>query len=159
MSEMDKLQADAVNRARDMYRRSQNYNVNSFPNGYNGNIREQAQKANDTENVAIKNVTGQNVAGQNVAGQKTQRQQIQSAVQKTAEEKPNDTVKEEDTDTKAHENTQATSNLQQSGNIRGDFLDILLSDKERTLIILLIALLNEEGANTSLLLALMYLIM
>lgn len=154
MSEMDKLQADAVNRARDMYRRSQNYNVNSFPNGYNGNIREQSQKANDTENVAIKNVTGQNVAGK-----KTQRQQIQSAVQKPAEEKPNDTVKEEDKDTTFHENTQSTSNLQQSGNIRGDFLDILLSDKERTLIILLIALLNEEGANTSLLLALMYLIM
>ena len=149
MSEMDKLQADAVNRARDMYRRSQNYNVNSFPNGYNGNIREQTQKASDTEKVAVKNVTGQ----------KTQRQQIQSAVQKTAEEKSNDTVKEEDNNTKPHENIETTSNLQQSGNIRGDLLDIILSDKERTLIILLIALLNEEGANTSLLLALMYLIM
>ena len=39
------------------------------------------------------------------------------------------------------------------------FLDVLLSDKERTLIILLLALLSEEKANTSLMLALMYIIM
>ena len=39
------------------------------------------------------------------------------------------------------------------------FLDMLLNDKERTLIILLLALLSEEKANTSLMLALMYIIM
>lgn len=39
------------------------------------------------------------------------------------------------------------------------FLDMLLADKERTLIILLLALLSEEKANTSLMLALMYIIM
>ena len=47
----------------------------------------------------------------------------------------------------------------EKNNSESSFLDVLLADKERTLIILLLALLSEEKANTSLMLALMYIIM
>ncbi len=147
MSEMDKLQADAVNRARDMYRRSQNYNVNSLPNGYNGSMRDQAQKNNSSQNPI-----------QQQSQQKTQRQPMKTTANESAEEVVKEVAEDKIIENATQERKEETQNIQQ-GFHGGDFLDMLLSDKERTLIILLIALLNEEGANTSLLLALMYLIM
>ncbi len=40
MNDMDKMQAEAVNRAREMYsRRSPPYSANGFPSGYNGNMK------------------------------------------------------------------------------------------------------------------------
>ncbi len=42
---------------------------------------------------------------------------------------------------------------------KGDLMDMIMADKERSLIILLILLLSEDGADTTTLLALMYLIL
>ena len=65
----------------------------------------------------------------------------------------NDTVEE---NSAADEKKQDNGANTDSGK---SFLDMLLDDKERTLIVLLLALLSEEKADTSLMLALMYIIM
>ena len=104
MSEIDRMQQDAIDRAREMYsRRTPSYNSGGFPSG-----ESFPQNDNDT-------------------------------VENNAEDKPQETAPKETTSE--------------------SFLDTLLADKERTLIILLLALLNEEKANTSLMLALLYIIM
>lgn len=123
MSDKDKMQADAVNRAREMYRRSQNYNVNNLPNGYNGNIRENHKPSkSDPITPPVIEEDGQEPSVEN---------------QMPIIEESSKTVK-----------------------APSDPLEAFLKDKERALIILLIALLSgEERANTSLVLALMYLIM
>lgn len=138
MNEMDRMQADAANRARDMYRRSQNYqgyNVNSLPNGYNGSMRESKKlRPNDKND-----------------NQESVNETVSETTEEIAENPVSDSLSEKNP-------PQNENNVPLTG-LGGDFLDQLLGDKERTLIILLIALLNEERANTSLLLALMYLIM
>ena len=54
----------------------------------------------------------------------------------------------------------AAGNVQQSSIDRpGDLLNVLWEDKEKTLIILLIILLSEDGADTGVILALMYCIL
>lgn len=120
MSEKDRIQADAVSRAKEMYRRSQNYNVNSLPNGYNGSMRDNHQVPKDDSSAE----------------------------------------KEEQKESSEEEFTVPVSGneVQNSKNV-SDPLEIFLKDKERALIVLLIALLSDERANTSLVLALMYLIM
>lgn len=58
-------------------------------------------------------------------------------------------------------NVKKQENLQQDNNENTkhtDLMDIIMADKERSLIILLIILLTEEKADSSLILALMYLI-
>lgn len=120
MSEKDRIQADAVSRAKEMYRRSQNYNVNSLPNGYNGSMRDNHQV-----------------------------QKGDSAAEKEEQKE----VNEEEAAVPVSENE-----MHYSKNI-SDPLEMFLKDKERALIVLLIALLSDERANTSLVLALMYLIM
>lgn len=124
MSEKDKIQADAVSRAKEMYRRSQNYNVNSLPNGYNGSMRDEHRTPKS-----------------------------EPAAKKPTEKRESPPEHTEDTISPVTEES--------PGNIKSpsDPLDVFLKDKERALIVLLIALLYEERANTSLVLALMYLIM
>lgn len=138
MNEMDRMQADAVSRAKDMYRRSQNhqgYNVSSLPNGYNGNMRE-SKKLQPNENAKSDKGT-------------------KEVISDIAEE----VVKEAVTDSIVESITPQNENNSLPAYSDGDFLDRLLGDKEKTLIVLLIALLSEEKASTSLMLALMYLIM
>ena len=124
MSEKDRIQADAVSRAKEMYRRSQNYNVNSLPNGYNGSMRDEHRTPKS----------------------------------ETAPKKPTEKQEQPSEHT---EKTISPVTEESSGNIKSpsDPLEVFLKDKERALIVLLIALLYEERANTSLVLALMYLIM
>lgn len=122
MSDKDKMQADAVNRAREMYRRSQNYNVNNLPNGYNGNIREN-HKSSKNDPITPP-------------------------------------VIEEEKEASTESQTPIIDESPKTVKAPNDPLEAFLKDKERALIILLIALLSgEERANTSLVLALMYLIM
>lgn len=138
MNEMDRMQADAVSRAKDMYRRSQNhqgYNVSSLPNGYNGNMRE-SKKLQPNENAKSEKGT-------------------KEVISEIAE----DAAKEAVTDSIVETISPQNENNAPLADIGGDFLDQLLGDKEKTLIVLLIALLSEEKASTSLMLALMYLIM
>ena len=120
MSEIDRMQQDAIDRAREMYsRRTPSYNSGGFPSGYNGNIKRRTSSANNR--------------GESFP------QNDNDTVENNAEDKPQETAPKETTSE--------------------SFLDTLLADKERTLIILLLALLNEEKANTSLMLALLYIIM
>jgi len=111
MNDVERMQADAVMRAKEMYnRRTPSYNT-----AFNGNIKYQS-KQTGTQSTPEKKV-----------------EQPQTAEQ----QKPDSNI---------------TANSEQGQN----FFDILLADKERTMIILLIALLGEEKANAPLLLALMY---
>lgn len=124
MSDMDKMQQDAVNRAREMYsRRTPSYHAGTFPSGYNGNIKRRVSAAHRSE---------------------------ESFPQSEPANEENITEEQD----KPQENAEQSEVSKEES-----FLDTLLSDKERTLIILLLALLNEEKADTSLMLALMYIIM
>ena len=138
-NDMDKMQADAVSRAREMYsRRSPGYSANGFPSGYNGNMKTNPNAPAEKHSHS----------GSHQTNSPTEH----SKPKKAEEEKPpeSDYINE-------HINGAAESeNIHQ--NQQADFLDTVLADKEKALIILLIALLNEEKASSSLLLALMYLI-
>lgn len=124
MSDMDKMQQEAANRAKEMYsRRTPSYQSGGFPSGYNGNMKRRTPPA--------------------------QRKEESFPQSKAADEEKAIENKEEQHESK--------TNMAES---RGEnFLDTLIADKERTLIILLLALLSEEGADNSLMLALMYIIM
>lgn len=123
MSDISKMQADAANRAKEMYsRRTPQYNTNSFPSGYNGSIKKHEPKTSEE------------------AQEETQAQN-DNASKPEQQETVNPTV--------------TPTPLMQTDK---DFLDTILADKEKALIILLIALLNEENVSSSLLLALMYLV-
>lgn len=131
MNETDRMQADAVSRAKDMYRRSQGYNANSLPNGYNGSFRD-TRPTNNTHNNNNNNNKGN-----------TNSSPAEEIISEIAEEAIKEAIE--------------PNHKSQSKGL--DIFESLLQDKERTLIILLIILLSEEKANTSLVLALMYLIM
>lgn len=139
MSDMDKMQADAVSRAREMYsRRSPPYSANGFPSGYNGNMK-----------------TNTNVTAERNAhfGDTSSKAPQKHEDPKTDSEKDSSQfVGEEQNIADTFEREEIPQGQS------GDFLDNILADKEKALIILLIALLNEEKASSSLLLALMYLI-
>ncbi|MBQ3692855.1 MAG: hypothetical protein II931_06010 [Clostridia bacterium] len=132
MSDMDKMQADAVNRAKDMYsRRTPGYSANGFPSGYNGNMK-----------------TNPNISAEKHSRPGTPPTEPEH---KHEEDPPQiDNAREHNGSTAEQENVNQPKSA--------DFLDTVLADKEKALIILLIALLNEEKASSSLLLALMYLI-
>ena len=120
MSDIDRMQQDAIDRAREMYsRRTPAYNSGGFPSGYNGNIKRRTSSANSR--------------GESFP------QKERVTVENNADE--------------VEEKTEQTEKPAES------FIDTLFADKERTLIILLLVLLNEEKANTSLMLALLYIIM
>ena len=124
------MQADAVSRAKEMYsRRSPSYEADGFPKGYNGSMK--ANGNTHSENQKLKaNDDSQNT--------------------------PDSTVTNE---SDSHNNPVAQQVSNVSQNVQStDILTTVLADKERALIILLIALLNEENASPSLMLALMYLI-
>lgn len=127
MNDVERMQADAVMRAKEMYnRRTPTYNT-----GYNGNIKYQPKQTNTAY------------------AQNTQNTQNTSNIQNIPDNKSDTSINDEQ-QTKSDNETGA-------GTEQGyNFLDTLLADKERTLIILLIALLGEEKANAPLLLALMY---
>lgn len=131
VSDIDKMQADAVSRAKEMYsRRSPSYEADGFPKGYNGTMKpngyahpeDHKQKANDE-----------------------------------SKKTPENSVSSDDSGQKNNPVNQQVSNVSENGH-SGDILTSVLADKERALIILLIALLNEENASPSLMMALMYLI-
>lgn len=71
-------------------------------------------------------------------------------------------VEKNDQKIESKSNVKIQNNFQQGKNIDNikhtDLMDIIMADKERSLIILLIILLTEEKADSSLILALMYLI-
>lgn len=139
MNDMDKMQADAVSRAREMYsRRSPVYSANGFPSGYNGNMKTNP------------NVTAEK-HGQSGSPQVKSPSEHSESKDIDEEKPPEIDSKNEHIDGAAE-----SENIHQ--NQQADFLDTVLADKEKALIILLIALLNEEKASSSLLLALMYLI-
>lgn len=150
MSDRDQMQADAVNRARDMYRRSQSYNMGSLPNGYNGNIRE-TQSSTHPSNSNQKST--QNQSAKQESGNRTVNPQHEPA-QPPTQTAQQPSARSEESSPQAESNPPLAEQNQQN-----DFLESIFQDKERALIILLIALLGEEGANTSMLLALMYLLM
>ena len=132
MSDMDKMQADAVNRAREMYsRRTPGYSANGFPSGYNGNMK----------------------TNPNISAEKHSRPGTPPT---EPEHKPIEEPPTIDNTHKHNGGTEESESINQPE--AADFLDTVLADKEKALIILLIALLNEEKASSSLLLALMYLI-
>ena len=119
MNDVERMQADAVMRAKEMYnRRTPSYNTGSI----NGNIKYQSKQMGAV-----------------------------NAPEKKNEPPQNNSMPQ----TKTENTTNDLNNNGQSNN----FLETLLADKERTLIILLIALLGEEKANAPLLLALMYIIL
>lgn len=133
MSDMDKMQAEAAERAKEMYsRRSQpQYVKNGFTNGYSGTAR-----INQTTPIEKKPIQ--------------QEKNLHQVTDRNNEplENNNEEIKQE------------VFSLENTANSTGntDILDTLLADKEKALIILLIALLSEEKSSPSLLLALMYLI-
>lgn len=130
MSDMDKMQADAIGRAKEMYsRRTPIYSVNSFPNSYNGNMKSSPP---------------------NSSGSKQKSESKPPPIPKSDRHDKNENI-EESLDC----NDEPTDNQPQTSS---DTFDSIFADKEKALIILLIALLNEEKASSSLLLALMYLI-
>lgn len=128
MNDKDRLQTEAVNRAKEMYRRSQSTGLNSLPNGYKGNIKENRQPPT-TENH-----------------------------DKEDNKKKESFNHDEESSAETNSRTENTS-FQNEAVQCSDPLESFLQDKEKALIVLLIALLSEERANTSLVLALMYLIM
>lgn len=131
MSEMEKMQADAVSRAREMYsRRSPSYSANGFPSGYNGNIKPNHSPVSDRNSHSVVNHEHEEI-------ESTSPEEVTEEAAAAVE------IQEEISSKNIH---------------HGDFLDTILADKEKALIILLIALLNEEKASPSLMLALMYLI-
>ena len=134
MNDMDKMQAEAVNRAREMYsRRSPSYSANGFPSGYNGNMK-----------------TNPNAAAEKHSQPGSSHEH--SKPKSIDKEKPPEVEKK-------NEHIGSTVEPEEIHQTKSaDFLDTVLADKEKALIILLIALLNEEKASSSLLLALMYLI-
>lgn len=142
MSDMDKMQADAVNRAREMYsRRSPSYSAGGFPSGYNGNMKANPnitpERNSQSGNFSMHSHT------------------------KHSETEPEPETKPEKNNSPNLEIPYSKENAAPENLSKGqsmDFLDTILADKEKALIILLIALLNEEKASSSLLLALMYLI-
>lgn len=135
-NDMDKMQAEAANRAREMYsRRSPGYSANGFPSGYNGNMKTNPNTAAEKHSHS---------------GSHQSNSPPESSEPKKNNPPEPDYINE-------HNNGAAESeNIHR--NRSEDFLDTILADKEKALIILLIALLNEEKASSSLLLALMYLI-
>lgn len=151
MSENEQLQADAVNRAKEMYRRSQSYSLNGFPSGYNGSMSS-AGKA-------------QSAARQPRQEQKSTQADERQSVQNTPNTPEPPTVQNIQDEPAENESEAVGGCGEKAGETSvgetasGDFLDSLMRDKERALIILLIALLSEEKASASLLLALVYLIM
>ena len=134
MSDMDKMQADAVNRAREMYsRRTPGYSANGFPSGYNGNMKTNPNAAAEKH-------------GHHGSSQEHSKPKNIDKEKPPEIENKNEHIGSTAEPQKIHQTQSA------------DFLDTILADKEKALIILLIALLNEEKASSSLLLALMYLI-
>lgn len=130
MSDMDKMQADAIGRAREMYsRRTPIYSANSFPNGYNGNMRNSSSNSTNSK---------------------------QRSESKPPPVPENDLYDETEKTGEVSDCSDNENKLQPQTS--PDIFDSLFADKEKALIILLIALLNEEKASSSLLLALMYLI-
>ncbi len=128
MNDKDRLQAEAVSRAKEMYRRSQSVGLNSLPNGYKGNIRENRQPPKNENSEKADDEKKENFNFDDKSGAETK---------------------------DCTENTSFQNESVQCS----DPLENFLQDKEKALIVLLIALLSEERANTSLVLALMYLIM
>lgn len=154
MSDREQMQADAVSRAKDMYRRSQTYNMSGLPTGYNGNMRE--NQNNSHQNKPQQNQPPKNSPPQQNNTNNTNNTNAQNSSVPDTEQTEQSTPQSA-TERQSPQNSNiAMPSVNNQGN---DFLEAVFQDKERALIILLIALLGEERANTSLMLALMYLMM
>ena len=113
MNDMDKMQAEAVNRAREMYsRRSPPYSANGFPSGYNGNMKTNPNAAAEKHGHPVssqEHSKPKNIDNEKPPEIENKNEHIDSTVE------PEEIRK-----------TQSA-----------DFLDTVLADKEKALIILL----------------------
>jgi len=140
VSDIDKMQADAVSRAKEMYsRRSPSYEAEGFPKGYNGTMKTNGNPHSD------KTVN---------SGESKDNQDRKSADESVSSREISSNAEHEMEGSNAKYSEKSFSQSERSN----DILSTILADKEKALIILLIALLNEENASPSLMLALMYLI-
>ncbi len=131
MNESNKSQTDAMGRSRENFsRRSPSYMPNSFQSGYN-NTNIKISPSNDVKNMR-------------------HARQDENRVNRADE---HEALSEQN-----RIDTQSEKNLSQKSSDPENIFNLLFADKERTLIILLIALLNEEKTDPALMLALMYLI-
>ncbi len=154
MSEPDKMQTEAISRAREMYRRSQSYNAGTFPNGYSGTAG--TSSANHTQRQTHSSPQENNTA----ARTDTQEEKPQTPLTPTNIPSPAPTAAAHTTPPQSMPAPPAQAqNISQESAPAADFLEPLMNDKERTLIILLIALLSGEAADAPIVLALMYLLM
>lgn len=169
------MQTEAISRAREMYRRSQSYNAGTFPGGYSGTAGTSAVKHTQRQPSSPNGRSGTTTAVREnspTAPPQTDTPvppTTSSPTQQTPPPTAATTATTAATATARESAAQAVPPVRnsaqpQQGGCAGtaaesDFWEPLMSDKERTLIILLIAFLCGESSDTPIVLALMYLLM
>lgn len=131
MANMDAMQQEAMRRVQEMQARAQQFSNSQT----NKNTSERGGKT--TQNSSNKNKQKDNRADKNGGNKAFEKEKApcDECEQSIRDNKPCHTHK------------------------RQNLVDILMEDKERNLILLLIILLSSEGVNPSVLLALMYLVL
>lgn len=152
MANMDPMQQEALKRAQEMQSRAYQQNQNRRPNANEQTAQQKNNHANRNYGGFSPQHSG-NSSGQNnfAQGSKEKSNKSQNTFIPGKKSPPNE-------EASAQREKPQISNSAGNSRENKNMLDILMEDKERSLILLLILILSSEGTNQSLILALMYLI-